>query len=428
MTKLLIVLIVVLAVVAIAQLAKVYEITSRLRGKREEEISIADNRMNGNLMMLFMIAFFGSFIWMYVDFKDSFLPPSASAHGVLTDELFNFNWIIIILVFFVTNGLLFYFSFKYYDRPGAKALYFPHDNRLEMVWTVVPAIVLAVVIIWGLRTWNDITAPASEDAEVIEFYSKQFDWTARYPGPDGKLGPTDFRLINGTNPLGILTTATVAVRLSEMEEEVHGMEMELEEKGYATPASTVHELQDRIDRLNRHRQRLLELKIRMEKNIEEHGDASEYLAGEDDIVTKDAHMPVGKEVKMVFRSQDVIHSAFLPHFRAQMNTVPGMSTTFKMTPIITTDSMRLITDDPEFNYILLCNKICGASHYNMQMDILVESEDDYSAWMKEQKAFIVSNDSSTEPSTTEEVDQVEGNAVETATEEQEVAEVAEEQE
>ena len=136
-------------------------------------------------MLLFMFAFFGSFIWLLVEYKDSFLPPSASAHGVLTDQLLNFNWIIVILVFIVTNALLFFFSFKYYDRPGAKAYYFPHDNKLEMIWTVIPAIVLAVIIIWGLRTWNDTTAPSSEDALVIEFYSKQFDWTARYPGPDG---------------------------------------------------------------------------------------------------------------------------------------------------------------------------------------------------------------------------------------------------
>lgn len=423
MTKLLIVLIVVLAVVAIAQLAKVYEITARLRGKREEEISLADNRMNSKLMLLFMIAFFGFFVWLLYEYYGSLLPTSASAHGVLTDELFNFNWIIVIFVFIVTNAVLFYFAFKYYDRPGAKAYYFPHDNRLEMIWTVIPAIVLAVIIIWGLRTWNEITAPPSEDALVIEFYSKQFDWTARYSGPDGKLGPTDFRLINGTNPLGILTTATVALRLDEMADEVAEIERGLEEKGAITPSSAVHELHDRIDRLNRHRQRLLELKNRMEKNISDLGDASKYLAGEDDIVTKDTHMPVRKEVKMVFRSQDVIHSAYMPHFRAQMNTVPGMSTTFKMVPIITTDSMRLITEDPEFNFILLCNKICGASHYNMQMDIVVESEDDYNTWLGEQKAFMASDDSSAEPITTAD-DVPEGSSSEGS----EVVEIAEEQE
>ncbi len=421
MTKLLIVLIVVFAVVAVAQLAKVYEITSRLRGKREEDISLADNRMNSKLMLLFMLAFYGFFAWLIIDYREFFLPVSASAHGVLTDELLNFNWWIVIAVFILTNTLLFYYSFKYYDRPGAKAFYFPHSNKLELIWTVIPAIVLAFIIIWGLRTWNEITAPSSQDAEVIEFYSKQFDWTARYPGPDGKLGPTDFRLINGTNPLGILTTSTITTRLAEMEEESMSMAKDLEQNRDITPDSKIEEIQDRIDRLNRHRQRLLELKNRMDANIEEFGDASEYMAGEDDIVTKESHMPVGREVMMVYRSQDVIHSAYLPHFRAQMNAVPGMSTTFKMQPTITTDSMRLITEDPEFNYVLLCNKICGASHYNMQMDILVEKEEAYQAWLKEQKPFM-GEDSASEVS--EEGTEVEG----IATEEQPVAAVEEEKE
>lgn len=392
MTKLLIVLIVVLAVVALAQLAKVYEITSRMRGKREGEISLADNRMNGKLMMLFMVVFYGFFIWLFFDYKEFFLPVSASEHGVALDELMNFNWLIVIAVFVLTNTLLFFFAFKYYDRPGAKAFYYPHNNKLELIWTVIPAIVLAVIIIYGLRTWNGITDEASEDAEVVEFYSKQFDWTARYPGPDGELGPTDFRLINGTNPLGIATTATIKVRLAEMAEEVADMKADIAENADITPDAALEEKNESLERLGRHRANLISLENRMHADIAEKGEGSIYKTGEDDIVIKESHMPLGKEVKMVFRSQDVIHSAFLPHFRAQMNTVPGMATTFKMVPTITTDSMRLITQNPDFNYILLCNKICGASHYNMQMDIVVESEEDYRAWLSEQKSFMASDE------------------------------------
>ena len=418
MTKLLIVLIVVLAVVALAQLAKVYEITSRMRGKREEEVSLSDNRMNAKLMLLFMIAFFAFFIWLIFDYKEFFLPVSASEHGVAIDALMNFNWWIVIAVFFITNALLFFFSYKYYDRPGAKAFYYPHNNKLEMIWTVVPAIVLAVLIIYGLNVWNNITDEADDDAELVEFYSKQFDWTARYPGPDGKLGPTDFRLINGTNPLGIATATTIQIRLAEMAEEVKEMKHDLHENEDITPDNILAEKTDRMERLGRHRARLLGLQKRMNTDIKNNGEGSIYKAGEDDIVIKEAHMPLGKEVKMVFRSQDVIHSAFLPHFRAQMNTVPGMSTTFKMTPTITTDSMRLITNNPDFNYILLCNKICGASHYNMQMDIVVESEAAYRIWLAKQKAFMA-NDAEAE----DEVEMKENASSEVSmTEEEEIAE------
>ena len=112
------------------------------------------------------------------------------------------------------------------------------------------------------------------------------------------------------------------------------------------------------------------------------------------------------------RSQDVLHSAYMPHFRAQMNCVPGMVTNFSFTPIYTTAEFRELPatiqkvseindirakksaeliakgqtalDPYTFDYLLLCNKICGASHYNMQMKIVVDTPDDYKKWLKEQ--------------------------------------------
>ena len=79
----------------------------------------------------------------------------------------------------------------------------------------------------------------------------------------------------------------------------------------------------------------------------------------------------------------------MPHFRAQMNCVPGVPTRFKMTPTITTDSMRLITGDEDFDYVLLCNKVCGAAHFNMQMKVVVETEEQYKAWLEQQDTFYV---------------------------------------
>jgi len=129
------------------------------------------------------------------------------------------------------------------------------------------------------------------------------------------------------------------------------------------------------------------------------------------VIVKELHLPVGRKVNFFMRSQDVLHSAYMPHFRAQMNCVPGMVTQFSFTPSVTTEEMRLqpeIVDkvkrtnalraaraaegDPnsepwEFDYVLLCNKICGKSHYNMQMKIIVESEEDFNKWLKEQKTF-----------------------------------------
>jgi len=96
----------------------------------------------------------------------------------------------------------------------------------------------------------------------------------------------------------------------------------------------------------------------------------QLIAAEDDIVTKELHLPVGKKVLFKFRSQDVIHSAYFPHFRAQMNCVPGTTTQFAFTPTITTKDMKEQLDNDLFEYVLLCNKICGNAHYNMQMKIV----------------------------------------------------------
>ncbi len=381
MTKLLILIVVVLGILAIAQLARVYELTARLRGKREEEISTADNRMNATLMLTFLVAYFVFFLWLIVAYKDKMLPLAASEQGVETDWLMNFNWVLLGIAFVITNVLLFYFAFKYVYSKDRRSFWQPHNNKLELIWTIVPAAVLAVIIIYGLNSWNKITAPASPDAQVVELYAKQFDWTARYPGADGMLGATDFRLINGTNPLGIVTEASIATRLAELEVEKRTADSLLHHG--ILPDDKMAELEERVGYLGRMSMRVRNLRTVMEQDIKANGEASTYLHGSDDVVTKDFMLPVHKEALMLIRSQDVIHSVFIPHLRVQMNAVPGMTTQIKVVPTITSDSMRThVMRDPDFNFVLLCNKICGASHYNMQMPLMVVSGTDFDTWVK----------------------------------------------
>lgn len=382
MTKLLILCVVVLGILAIAQLARVYELTSRLRGKREEDISPADNRMNARLMLLFLFAYFAFFAWLLIAYRDKLLPLAASEHGVETDWLMDFNWYILFAAFIPTNILLFYFAWKYVHNENRRAFWQPHNNKLELIWTIIPAIVLAVIIIYGLRSWNRITAPASAEALQVELYAKQFDWTARYPGADGVMGATDFRLINGTNPLGIVTPESVAARLAELEAQIATEDSTVEHA--ILPEEKAHELRAHAEHLRRNAARIVNLRTVMELDIAEKGKESIYLHGADDIVTKDFHLPVHQEVNLLIRSQDVIHSVFIPHLRAQMNAVPGMTTVIAMVPTITSDSMRThVVKDPSFEFILLCNKICGASHYNMQMPLIVEDAAAYDAWYTE---------------------------------------------
>ena len=475
--KLLILLVVVLGLVAAVQLSKVYQLSISLRGKREEDISEADNRLNGGAFLAFMAVFYASFIYLLV-YYGSYGTPPATEHGVAVDQLMNFNMAIIFTVFFIVNTLLFWFAAKYYYRADRKARFFAHDNRLELVWTVIPSIVLAVIIAFGLRTWNEMTGDAADDALRVELYSKQFDWTARYPGNDGEFGLANYNLITPMNALGIVTADGIAEALEEIEGKIAKVEREISyEKGRllaerealvaqlagddhehghgghghddhgdhghddhadhdghghadhghgdhadhghgdhadhghdddalkAVLEARIHEIdemlasdkltiltdaayeakEDKLYRLQRHRQRIQEI-----REFEFDGNLSAWEAGMDDRIVKgEFHLPVGQEVEFVFRSRDVIHSAYMPAFRAQMNSVPGVPTRFKMTPTITTDSMRMVLNDPEFDYVLLCNKVCGAAHFNMQMKVIVETEEQYAAWLAEQDEFLV---------------------------------------
>ncbi len=376
MSKLLIVVVLVFAVIAIAQLTRVYELSRLLRGKKEEEISLANNKMNAWLWLIFMISFYGFFLWLTVEYSDKLLPEAASVHGVLTDKMLNWNFVLVTLIFLVTNTTLFWFCFKYYARPERKALFYPHNNKLEFIWTIVPTVVLTAVIAYGLSTWNDITAEASKDAMVIELYSKQFDWTARYPGEDGKLGKASFNFLSATNGLGLITEQAYNDQVAVVEKDIADTENKLANEGMSDENE-----EKAVVKLRRLKAQLLRIKS-MRGSIED------MKSAEDDKVVKaEFHIPVGKEIKFLFRSQDVIHSAYMPHFRAQMNTVPGMSTTFHFIPTITTAEMRNKLNDQSFEYLLLCNKICGAAHYNMKMTIVVDSEADYKKWLAGQKTF-----------------------------------------
>jgi len=437
--KLLILLVIVVGVIALAQLAKIYQLSARLRGHREEEISEADTHLQGSLWIVFMFVLFGTTIWQFVRYGD-YLPPAASLHGEAVDTLLNYNLVLIIFLFFVINAMLFVFSYKYRYDKNRKAHFFPHDNRLELIWTVIPSIVLAIIIIYGLKTWAEMTGPASDDAIRVEVYSKQFDWTVRYSGDNEEFGASNFNLITSSNPLGIITQEGVDAALlknnqkiaklkdvlraekghllaekteieqtldggdnhghsnddhshSQLSEEhkthllnrLHDIEELLESGKVTIMSDAAYEAkEDKIYRLERHNQRIMEL------HPYELGEGlNAWEVGKDDrIVKSEFHLPVGREIEFVFRSRDVLHSAFMPHFRAQMNTVPGLPTRFKVTPTITTDSMRTILDNPEFNYILLCNKICGSAHFNMSMNIVVETQEKYDAWLSEQKIYI----------------------------------------
>jgi cytochrome c oxidase subunit 2 len=386
--KLVTLVVIVLGAIAIAQLVRLYEHSSKLRNRREEDIPNRDNKLNANMMLTFMILLFAGFIWLMISYGFTGRGEAASEHGKTSDWLLDINFLLVIIIFFITNFLLFYFSFKYVRKPGVKAYFYPHNNKLELIWTVVPAIVLAFIIILGLKTWNTITADASKEAVRIELFSEQFKWTARYSGDDNKLGYFDYKLTTTTNQLGLLTGASLdsAIRMMEIgssDGTILGIKL-LEEKlnnpkNIFIPKDRV-KMEEDLDRKTRLLRLLYQMQLRHNSNL----DARAY----DDVIEADTlHLVKNQDYEFNFRAKDVIHSAYFPHFRAQINAVPGLTTRFKFKPTISTKEMKKKMNNPDFNFVLMCNKICGGAHYKMKMIVVVDSPSTYKKWMKTKKTF-----------------------------------------
>jgi cytochrome c oxidase subunit II len=349
MTGLLTILILLGITIAIWQMVKIFDL-AQANKDNSQIANDKDNYVNGYLMLAFLGFIYLITIISFALWGDlPLVSNSASEHGPEIDRLMIISMVVIFIVQTITQFLLHYFAFKYKGEKGRKALFYADNDKLEFIWTIIPVITLAGLIMYGLFTWNDImNIDEEEDPIVVELYAQQFNWKARYAGEDNVLGKANVRLINldNANILGL--------------------------------------------------------------------DESDPNA-QDDIITTELHLPVGKPILFKMRSQDVLHSAYMPHFRAQMNCVPGMITQFAFTPTVTTEEMRLNPeiyekvrninkirnenskklqakgeeplDRYEFDYLLLCNKICGKSHYNMQMKIIVETEEEYNAWLQEQKIF-----------------------------------------
>ena len=380
MTALLLSLVIIVGIVSIVQMLRVFDLSNALKGT--DEIQVNDQETNNIrwAFVVFFLGFFAFFIYLVASFGDQLLPQSASLHGLEYDWLMDLNMIIIITAAGITHILLMVFLFKYAKNVSPKATFVTHNNRLELIWTTTPAVVLTIIVIYGISAWNSMLMDKPEDSINIELYARQFDWTARYAGEDNQLGKANFRMISTTNALGVINSSSIDDRLNEYDDQIFELEAS-REKVFPGGVSD-DEILDNIILVKKNRAAVLQ--------YEEQSKNENFDIANDDIITKvEFHIPVNKSVNFSIRSQDVLHSAYMPHFRAQMNAVPGVITHFYFTPIITTKEMKKITGNPDFDYLLLCNKICGAAHYNMQMNIIVETEEEYNKWLSEQPKFNV---------------------------------------
>lgn len=313
----------VVGALLIMVIGQVFGILSKV-GEIQGKPVINWTSINGKLLLAFVITGLAAAGWEMMVHGPLTVNAheAASEHGGIYDSMFNITVIITGIVFVITQILLFWYGFKYKADGKRKAVYYPDNHKLELIWTVIPAIVLTVLVIRGLKTWNEIMNHRDPKATVIEVFGYQFGWTVRYAGVDNKLGNHDFRQIGVVNALGV--------------------------------------------------------------------DPKDPKA-QDDILVNEMHFEAGKPVSLKFRAKDVIHSAYLPHFRVQMNVVPGLPTQFNFTPTLTTAEMRTKLNNPKFDYILLCNKICGGAHYRMKMKVVVDSPADYAKWMAAQATLSASS-------------------------------------
>lgn len=301
----------------IGKVLRVYELTSEIQGRA--------GKINWNtvqswiFIIILVLSLYGTYwtysTWSWVD------NTSGSVHGERWDFMFSITMIITTIVMIITHILLFGFAYKYKGSEKRRAYFYPHNNALERVWTIVPAIALTILVLLGFFTWRSITnVPEDEQKRAlsVEVIGEQFKWTIRYAGADNELGSRDYKLTTSTNVLGI--------------------------------------------------------------DFKDRKSWDDKLAGQ--IV-----LPVNRSVRFTLGSKDIIHSFYIPTMRVQMNTVPGMPTYFQFTPRYTTEEMREQNGNPEFDYILLCNKICGSGHYNMQAKVVVVSEKEYEEWLAKQQLF-----------------------------------------
>lgn len=190
----------ILGFLIVFQIAKASEYVAILRG--EEKTRKESNRINAFLLLVFLVVGLVGVWYCNYRLADKILPESASDHGEKIDSMIWITLAITGIVFVITQVLLFWYAFKYQEKEGRKPYYFPHSNKLEIIWTVIPAITLTILVGFGLYYWFNITGEAPKDAQVIEVTGSQFKWEFRYPGKDGKLGRKYYKEISASNPLG----------------------------------------------------------------------------------------------------------------------------------------------------------------------------------------------------------------------------------
>jgi cytochrome c oxidase subunit 2 len=345
MVILLSVLILALLVIVIVQIGKVTELAAAIRG--EEDAQRESDYWNSRLGVVFMVLFLAATIisaFYYKNWMLGFGPhEAASAHGTSVDSMFAITLFFTGIVFIITHIALFWFAYKYRYNPNRKAIFNAHDNRLEIIWTIVPAIVMAVLVIYGLDAWNKVMADVGPDEEFIELEATgmQFAWLLRYPGEDGELGARDYRKIDGTNPLG----------------QVWQDEANLDD---FHPSNIVLPVDNKV-------------RVRITARDVLHNFYLPHFRVKMDAVP-------GMPTYFVFTPTKTTEQ-----YREELKKYPEYR----------------VPDDPNdpdgpekwdtFEYELACAELCGNGHFSMKKTVKIVSEEEYEAWLDQQSSYYMSS-------------------------------------
>ncbi|HWC98512.1 MAG TPA: cytochrome c oxidase subunit II transmembrane domain-containing protein [Candidatus Sulfopaludibacter sp.] len=237
--------------------------------------------------------------------KTWWFPPAISQHGLAYDGQFMRTLIVVGIIFFLAQFVLGYVIVRFRDD-GGRASYSHGNNKLETIWTSATALLFLGLVIMGTKIWAGVHFDeAPPDSIAVEVMAKQFAWSFRYPGADGKFGHTDLKLVNDAN----------------------GNPMGIDDKD---PAS------------------------------------------KDDIVSASLKVPVGRSIKLILHSRDVIHNFFVRELRMKQDIVPGMEIPLHFQA----DQIGI--------YEVPCSELCGLGHYQMRTTMQVMSQADFDKWMQQQ--------------------------------------------
>ena len=350
MTLLTIIVTFVLISIVLVQVSKINELSKSIRG--EEQAEIRSNKRQSRYLLIFMVVFLvGTIVssFYYKNYMLGYGPhTAASEHGPSLDQLFNVTLIITGIVFVITQIALFWYGYKYRYDPNRQASFIPHDNKLEIIWTAIPAFAMFALVINGLIVWNKVMADVEPDEEYMEIGATglQFQWVIRYPGADGKLGTKNFRLINNLNTLG----------------------------------------QDWNDVKNLDDFHATDIVLPKGKKIRVRISARDVL--------HNFYLPHFR-VKM-----DAVPG--LPTFFV---FTPSMTTEEYREELSRYKEYQVPADpaDPDgpqkwevFDYELACAELCGYGHYSMRKKVVIVEPAEYQAWLRQQQSFYVSSIRGTE--------------------------------